>query len=323
MLCIISVTKKGDNIAKSLAKEFNGDLVLKSEMESFKLGEVTKKAFKNYERIVFVSSTGIAVRAINGLMESKDKDPCVIVVDVCNTFTISLLSGHLGGGNYFTSKIAKFLNNTPVITTATDNMGIDAPDIIALENNLTIDSLKKAKVFASRLVNEEEVYFYDEEEKINLPKGYIETKEIKPWTLAVTNKNINRDDVLCLIRKNIILGIGCKRNTEPEKLKEIVLDRLKSININPLSIKTIGSIDLKKDEEAILNLGETLNAELKFFTKEEISLYHNKYEGSDFVEKITGVRCVSSPVIDLLNGKIIREVEKVNGITLTIGIIRE
>ncbi|MGL4875368.1 MAG: cobalt-precorrin 5A hydrolase [Clostridium sp.] len=321
MLCIISVTKKGDNIAKSLAKEFNGDLVLKSEMESFKLREETKKAFKNYERIVFVSSTGIAVRAINGLMESKDKDPCVIVVDICNTFTISLLSGHLGGGNYLTSKIAKFLNNTPVITTATDNMGKDAPDIVALENNLIIDSLKKAKVFASRLVNEEDVYFYDEKEIIPLPKGYIETKEIKSWTLVITNKNINRSDVLCLIRKNIILGIGCKRNTSSENLKELVLNRLKSLNINPLSVKIISSIDLKKDEEAILNLGKTLNAELKFFTKEEISTHHNKYDGSDFVEKITGVRCVSSPVIDLLNGKIIRDVEKINGMTLTIGII--
>jgi cobalt-precorrin 5A hydrolase len=99
MLCVISVTKKGDSIARKIEKEFNGTLFLKSEIENFKLKEVTEKAFNNFSTIVFVSSTGIAVRAINGFIKKKDVDPAVIVVDVCSKFTISLLSGHLGGGN--------------------------------------------------------------------------------------------------------------------------------------------------------------------------------------------------------------------------------
>lgn len=321
MLCVISVTKKGDSIARKIGKEFNGTLFLKSEMENFKLKEVTEKAFNNFSTIVFVSSTGIAVRAINGFIKKKDVDPAVIVVDVCSKFTISLLSGHLGGGNYITNKIAKKLGNTPVITTATDNMDKDAPDVLAMENNLKIESLKKAKEIASLLVNDGEVFFKDDKKEIKLPKGYKETEELKPWTLWITNKSREEDYVLKLIRKDIILGIGCRRNTEKEKLKEFVFNTLEKLGLSIDSVKVIGSIDLKKDEKAILNLGKILNSELKFFTKDEIAKVHHKYEGSDFVEKTTGVRCVSEPVVELLGGKIIREKEKLNGMTLTVGIL--
>lgn len=339
MIAIISITKKGDEIADNIQRSIGGDVFKKSEDNNFKLDNIIEFVFKNYKSIVFVSSTGIAVRAIAKYLKEKDIDPAVVVVDVCNKFTISLVSGHLGGANILTNKIAGTLKNIPVITTATDNLEIEAPDIIAINNNLIIDDLKTAKVIASRLVNNEKVYFIDEKKVIACPNGYIETSEVKNNTVWITNKgfiklndnnykeyklNISRNlNILRLIRKDVVLGIGCKRNTESEKMYDFVYKTLIENNIDIRAIKTIASIDIKSDEQAILNLAKVLNSKLKFFTKEEIATVHSKFEGSDFVEKIIGVRAVSEPVVELLGAKLYKQKIRKDGMTLSIGFSKE
>lgn len=320
MISIISVTEKGDEIAYKLKENFDSDIYLKSKLKDFKLDNVTKECFKKYKAIVFLSSTGIAVRAISKYLKGKDVDPAVIVVDVCNNFTISLVSGHLGGANKLTYEISNVLGNIPVITTATDNMDLIAPDILAKNNNLIIEDLKKAKVIAGRLVNKETVYFKDDEKKIDCPKGYIETEEIKDNTVWITNSLKEKDNVLKLIRKNIILGIGCRKDTNSKKLSDFVSSVLLENNLDKRSVRLIASIDVKKNEKAILNLAKELNLKLKFYTKEEIMTVEEKYEGSSFVKATVGVSCVSEPVVDLSGGEIVIEKIKNSGMTLTVGI---
>lgn len=320
MISIISVTEKGDEIAYKLKENFDSDIYLKSKLKDFKLDNVTKECFKKYKAIVFLSSTGIAVRAISKYLKGKDVDPAVIVVDVCNNFTISLVSGHLGGANKLTYEISNVLGNIPVITTATDNMDLIAPDILAKNNNLIIEDLKKAKVIAGRLVNKETVYFKDDEKKIDCPKGYIETEDVKDNTVWITNSSKEKDNVLKLIRKNIILGIGCRKDTNSKKLSDFVSNVLLENNLDKRSVRLIASIDVKKNEKAILDLAKELNSKLKFYTKEEIMTVEEKYEGSSFVKATVGVSCVSEPVVDLSGGEIIIEKIKNNGMTLTVGI---
>ena len=92
MICIISVTGKGDVLARRIEKELGGDLYLKSEINDFKLNNIMNICFEKYDSIIFISSTGIAVRAISKYLISKASDPAVVVVDVCNKFSISFTS---------------------------------------------------------------------------------------------------------------------------------------------------------------------------------------------------------------------------------------
>lgn len=319
MIGIISVTEKGDILGEKIREALGGDIYKKSKMQDFLLDKITKECFEKYDSLVFISSTGIAVRAIANYLKSKDKDPAVVVVDVCNKFSISLVSGHLGGANNLAKEISKILNNTLVITTATDNLELLAPDTIAIDNNLIIKDLKLAKIIASKLVNNEEVYFKDDDQKIECPKGYKEVETLKDNTLWITNKAENKENILKLIRQDIILGVGCRKNTEEKKLLDFVINTLKENNLSVDSVKSIASIDIKKNEKAILNLSNTLNSEIKFFTKEEIAKVQDNYEGSDFVEATVGVRSVCEPVVELLEGKIIVKKIKNNGMTLAIG----
>lgn len=336
MICIISVIEKGDILGEKIKDILGGDLILKSKIKNFKLDSITKKCFEKYNSIIFISSTGIAVRAVSKYLVSKDKDPAVVVVDVCNKFSISLVSGHLGGANNLTLRVSEILGNIPVITTATDNMDIVAPDIIAMNNKLIIDDLKIAKIISGRLVNGEDVYFKDDKAIIKCPNGYIEADELHPNTVWITHKKSmeekNLEDnvlsylgeykertVLKLIRRDIILGIGCKRNTDSEKLIEFINDILAEENIDIRSIDKIASIDIKSNEKAILDLAVNLNCDIVFFSSQEIAKVEHKYEGSDFVKKSTGVAAVSEPVIELAGGNIIVKKIKRDGITLAIG----
>ena len=60
--------------------------------KEFNLSKVTKEAFDTSSKIIFISSTGIAVRAISPLLQCKDKDPGIVVVDLSSNYAVSLVS---------------------------------------------------------------------------------------------------------------------------------------------------------------------------------------------------------------------------------------
>ncbi|NFG61749.1 cobalt-precorrin 5A hydrolase [Clostridium sp. CMCC3677] len=350
MISIICPSPKGKGIAYTLKEELGCNLYIKEESnldtkklynnsevklvnnifktDRFNLYDVTKDAVGYSDKIIFISSTGIAVRAIAQFIKSKDKDPGVVVVDLANKYTISLLSGHLGGGNELTLEVSKILNNIPIITTATDNLGIVAPDILAKQNNLIIEDLKKAKYISAILVNEKIIGLKDDYEKININKGYKNLNSLEENSIWITNKIIENPDldyskILRLIKKDLILGIGCRRDTPSEKLEECVRKHLLLNNLEIKAVKKIVSIDVKKDEKAIIDLSNKLECDFNTFSGDEIRKVQHKFESSNFVLKSVGVTSVCEPCVYLEGAEILINKIKDNGITLCIGINKD
>ena len=96
--------------------------------------EILKLVWDKYEGIIFISATGIAVRLSAPFIKDKTIDPAILVIDDLAKFSISLLSGHLGGANELAKYMAKLLGAIPVITTATDNRNIESIDMFAQNN---------------------------------------------------------------------------------------------------------------------------------------------------------------------------------------------
>ena len=272
-----------------------------------------EKTFDKYDLHIFVAALGAVVRIIEGKFKSKDTDPAVITVDDHANFVISLLSGHLGGANEECKKIANGIGAIPVITTASDVGGKIAVDTLSQKIKAKLENLEDAKRVTSLIVNGENV-------SIHLPKNIVENDKNCAGAIIVSNrKNI---EISKIIPKNIILGIGCKRNTPKEKIIEKISYVMKTQNLEMSSIKRSASAWVKSDEIGLLEAMEELNIPIEFFEKEEILKVENLVEErSEFVKNQIGVYGVSEPCAYLASSKrgsfLVKKV-KLGGVTISI-----
>lgn len=296
-----------------------------------KLKEFVPEIFNEYDYIIFIMACGIVVRTIAPLIENKFLDPAILVSDEKGKNIISLLSGHMGGANEMTLYISNLINSNPVITTATDVNNKSSLDMIAKSLNAHIyDFRNKVLKINSKLVNNEEInLFIDGDYNIDT-RGFnvcnkYEINNLDNIVVISNKKNLNltNKNILKVVPKDIVIGIGCRRNTDKEYMINSLSDFLHQQNIDINSIKEIGSIDIKKDEEALINLSKYLNVPFKTFTVEEISKVEHLYEKSDWVKQNVGVNSVAEPVAHLLSdGNLIIKKHKYNGITFSVGRIK-
>lgn len=327
-IALISINKYGDIIANKIKNKLAIEVFRKDKNQKFNIKELSRKLMIEYDAVVFVSSTGIAVRSIAEFIKNKTKDPAVIVIDILGKYVISLLSGHIGRANELSLKIADILGAEPIITTATDNLKIEAPDVVASKNGFIIDNMELEKEMAALLVEGKKVAFIDEDKIIKTPKGYSESMDNVQGVIYITNKLNMRPNKchlkeLKLIRKNIVLGIGCRKNYNVEKMQNAVLKKLEDFNIDKRAVKRIVSIDLKKDETAIKELCKNLKAEFITYSKYDIKKVEAEFSGSAFVYKTIGVKSVCEPCVKLSNAKFISRKMKLDGMTLCIGKLLE
>ena len=178
---IYALTPQGARLGRILADKLSGDLFLPARLAashgaiSFdRLLDVVAKNFSLFSAHVFIAATGITVRAIAPHLESKDRDPAVIVVDQEGRHAISLLSGHLGGANELARRIAGLTGGRAVITTATDIQGVLSLDLLAKEKGLAIANLDAVKFVNMALVSGEPIHVYDPEDRLGLDPLFFE-----------------------------------------------------------------------------------------------------------------------------------------------------
>ena len=291
-----------------------------------KLSVLTEKLFKDYQYILFIMATGIVVRVIAPYIVSKFSDPAIMVTDEKGQNVISLLSGHMGGANEMTKRISKLINANPVITTATDVNKKSALDMIAKELDAHIDDFRdNVKDVNAMLVNNQDVGIYIDGKYNVDTRGFkvldnLENTDSIAKIAVITNKNdffrdytdkykdscINQkqleEKIIKVIPKDIVIGIGCRRNTDSDLLKESLDDLLKRYNIH------------------IKSIAENLSVPFKTVSTNEISKVDYLFEKSEFVKKNVGVYCVSEPVAYILSkGNLIIEKHKYKGITMSVG----
>jgi cobalt-precorrin 5A hydrolase len=316
---IFCVTENGIEIAKKINEKISSDVfVIEKFNKNFgisftSLKEVVNENFKKYKYLIFIMATGIVTRIIAPHILKKDVDPAVISIDEQGNFVIPLLSGHLGGANNQSKKIANIINSIPVITTATDVSGKIAVDTLAENLNCKLDSLESAKKVTSLILQNKQI-------SIDLPKNIEVNNKNAEGIILITNKiNI---EITKIIPQNICVGIGCKKGTKVEDLEIFVNEVFNNFNLNIESIKNLNSCWVKQEEEGLLKLSKLINRKINFFSKEEIEEFENLIEEkSDFVKNTIGVYGVSEPCAYLgsnRKGKFLVKKIKKQGMTLSL-----
>lgn len=316
---IISFTARGADVCRRLAGGLKGDgedcagyvperfwnvdwqqegLVCRNTA----LKDWVRAMFLDQRAMVFVGAAGIAVRAIAPFIKDKMTDPPVVVVDEAGRFAVPILSGHVGGANALAMRIAGFLGAVPVITTATDVNGIFAVDVFAASNGLLLTDREEAKQVSARLLEGETVGFLSDfdsgEEELWMPEGCIgELCRHNIWITVRDNdtylkgrdKRKEETHVLRLVPKAVVAGVGCRRGVAPGYLESQVMSALKLGGIDPASVKALASIDVKKDEPALLELASVHGWELRFYSADELRKVPGKFDESPFVKETVGV----------------------------------
>ncbi len=338
-IAILSISKNGKALGLKIKRKISNahlyyvkkDVVEDEDNVIYinkKLKEFVPEIFGKYDYIIFIMASGIVVRTIAPLIKNKFSDPAILVSDEKGKNIISLLSGHMGGANEMTLYISNLLNSNPVITTATDVNNKSSLDMIAKKLNAHIyDFRNKVLKINSMLVNDEVVnLFIDGDYDIDTRGFNIckldEINNLDEVVVISNKKNLNliNNNILKVVPKNIVIGIGCRKNMDKEYMINSLSDFLHKQNIDINSIKEIGSIDVKKNEEALINLSIYLNVPFKTFTAKEISKVEYLYEKSDWVKQNVGVHSVAEPVAHLLSdGNLIIKKHKYNGITFSVG----
>jgi cobalt-precorrin 5A hydrolase len=126
---------------KEVAAKIAGHL--KADMYIYEKG-IFERIFSNYSAIIAVFATGIVVREIAPLLDTKWSDPAVVVVDSKLNFAIPLLGGH-HGANELARQISE-LGAVPVITTATEVHG--KPSVEGIAEGLGCEIFNKESTIA-------------------------------------------------------------------------------------------------------------------------------------------------------------------------------
>lgn len=270
--------------------------------------------------LIFISATGIAVRAVSQYIKTKDKDPAVIVIDDSGKFVVPLLSGHLGGANEIAYEVAEYIGGTAVITTATDVNNKFAVDVWAKKNNLYIAEKSMIKEVSSRILRGEKIGFSTDYNILgNIPEYLCSTGDYDCGIFISNDENKKPYKyTMTLIPKEYVLGIGARRGAEFSNLKNFVEQVFFENNLDMRKILAISSIDLKKDEQAILELSHYLGVPFVTYTKDELEKVEGEFTQSQFVQKITGVDNVCERSAVCYGGELIVKKVSSNGFTLSI-----
>jgi len=261
-IAIILVSESAMPLAETLCSALGE----KGKAEIIKRNDL-KKRWPEVDAVVFIGAMGICVRSIAPLLKDKYTDPAVVCIDSTGKYAIPVVSGHVGGANDLARDIAAIIGGEAAVTTQSDNENLWALDTFARQYGWQTDAshaLMNRAVFAfvekrpTALLLEVRDAGTDNLERTK--PGHVklfyklEDIDVKEFELliAVTPRllpDLPKGPVVLTYRPKVLhLGFGCRRQCNPAGIPEYIADRIGEAGFSALSIATVGTIELKKDE---------------------------------------------------------------------------
>ena len=268
--------------------------------------------FSSGTPIVGVCAAGILVRGVAPLLVDKLNEPPVVAVPDDGSTVIPLLGGHRGA-NRLARQIAIGLEAHASITTAGDiamGVALDEPPL-----GYRLQNFKDAKPVMASLLNGSSVRILGE----NIFD--IHSSSAAEITLAVSETPMVGDEMTLVYHpQKYALGLGCARGCSVDEMWNLVSKCMEEANIAAGSISSVGSLDLKGDEPAIIETALRLGVPFRLFEANELeSLTPKLANPSEVVFTEVGCHGVSeAAAIALSGGSLVVEKKKTMNATCAI-----
>lgn len=229
-------------------------------------------ALPTLEGVVFIGAMGICVRSIVPLIQDKHQDPPVVCIDSTGRYVIPVLSGHVGGANELSRRLATALGGEAIITTQSDNCGLWPLDLLGKrwgwQTDATPDQLNQA-IF--RFVEQRPTALLMEVRDAgtdwlerHLPAHVrcfyqwdaIPREEFE-LLIAVTYRELPAIESLPILAFHpacLHVGVGCRKQCDPTGIAAYMDQQLRKAGVSPLSLASVGTITLKADEPLLDSL---------------------------------------------------------------------
>lgn len=327
-VAVFAYSRQGCKTARTVMGYFAGSDVRAYTMERYEeegFGAIEKPSKTFYgpifawaDAMVFVGSIGIAVREIAPHVKNKLVDPAVVSIDELGRFVVPLLSGHIGGANDLALELAKLLEATPVITTATDINKKFSVDAWAARQGLFITNMNAAKTVSATILERNIPLMSDLPIVTQLPNGVVVGERGDVGICISWQKKKPFDETLLLVPPILHLGIGCRRDTSAEAIKEAVEQVLNEYQIHRKAIKLVASIDLKANEAGLLEYCKGNNLPAAFYTADELRAVPGEFTASERVLQVTGVDNVCERSAMVGAEKLLVKKTSHNGVTVAV-----
>ena len=312
------------------------------EMEIFELPlrPLLRRVWGEFKEVVLFLPVGAAVRLAAPLLNDKRSDPALVCVDDGGRYAVSVLSGHLGGADRLTERVAKILGAEAVVTSGSHSTGTLAVDLLGAEFGWTIeaDPVEITRASAA-VVNREPVGVY---QSAGEPAWWPKGRELPPNTtvlpcldslrlsesaaaLIITDESdpylsegttladaLPATHIVLYRPRTLVAGMGCRRGVPAEELEQLLRNTFRAYNLSLSSLSGIASATLKQDEPGLLALAEKFGVPFLCYEPEEINaLFDGETEGdaarrtlnpSANAKRLVGVWGVSEPAALLASG---------------------
>lgn len=325
-IAIFTITKNSQEIAFNLKKALDEDpTILNVDIFHKNVKETLKHVFKDYNCIIGIMATGIMVRNVCDLIRDKIEDPAVLVMDDQAKHVISLLSGHFGGANEFTLKVAEISGADPVITTATDSNGKIGVDSVARKYYLDVDDPKKVMIINSALINDKTPDLYVSP-KFEFIFNDLLIKNSYNKLMSENNDLVVlfEDTQIILKPKMMVVGVGARRGVLQEDIQTAIESAMQVLDLALDRIDAFATAEMKKNEVGIIETAKKLDIPLNIISLDELKDFKDSQcLKSLFVEEKFGIPGVCEPVALITAGngsKLIFRKTAFKGVTIAIAV---
>ena len=316
MIGLVATTENGRRNATYLAGAWPD-----ARLYGGKAKVALQRAWIECDGVVLFLATGVAVRLIAPLLESKHRDPGVVTVDDAGKFAVALCGGHEGGANALATRVADTLGGTPVITTASDSIGSPALDSLGEKLGFRLEEDSDLAAVGAALVSGERVGLVSDRRWPlgPLPENVVSTDEWEAPLILISDRLVETTRPAVVYRpRSLVAGVGCSRGVSADEILDLLGSSLTEAGLTEKSLAVLASIDVKRDEAGLLEAAEELDVPIHFHQAEVLRAVETAHP-SEVVREAVGTPSVAEAAVISSGAELIVEKRKSAHATIAVG----
>lgn len=316
MIALIAATANGRRNAAHLADSWPD-----AHLYPAKPKEALHDAWNECDGIVLFLATGAAVRLLAPLLGSKHADPGVVTVDDAARFAVALSGGHAGGANALAERVAEALGASPVVTTASDALGVPALDTLGERLGFKLEDGSDLAAVGAALVSGEQVSLVSDRRWPlgPLPENVVCREKPEAPLVLISDRIAQAPGPAVVYRPpSLVAGVGCSRGAGADEILALLDSSLAEAGLSKKSVAALVSIDVKRDEAGLLNAAGRLGVPVRFHPAEALSAV-GPPNPSEVVREAVGTPSVAEAAVLASGAELVVDKRKSAMATVAVG----